>query len=172
MMSFRLRRRSVVKLRFVLQKAEDRDASIHKRFSWNYGPQSCAKRQMYVTQDDNSGQGHQDVMLIDRATSPLGPPAHSITGERHTDHWATLRCAQLQSLKQEDLRNHFKVSNYVADHTDPDLQSATQLPCPSLSSPISRPHSFPVQEGLFTCDMKPTVCFCRRRLEPRPRRLD
>ncbi|XP_034237361.1 pleckstrin homology domain-containing family G member 5 isoform X2 [Thrips palmi] len=72
-----------------VKKAEGRDASIQKRFSWNYGPQSCAKRQLHAAQDgldDGAGGGqisqvghHQDVLLIDRATSPLEPPPQNIT---------------------------------------------------------------------------------------------
>lgn len=62
----------------LFQKAEGRDArdaSIQKRFSWNYGPQSCGKRPTGYLQDDV-----QDVLLIDRATSPLEPPPQHITG--------------------------------------------------------------------------------------------
>ncbi|XP_052122364.1 pleckstrin homology domain-containing family G member 5 isoform X2 [Frankliniella occidentalis] len=60
-----------------VKKAEGRDATIHKRFSWNYGPQSCGKRQSSGHED--GAQGQQDVLLIDRATSPLKPPPQHIT---------------------------------------------------------------------------------------------
>lgn len=132
-----------------VKKAECRDASIHKRLSWNYGPQSCgSRRQSHWEDSAATGHpgghpgGHQDVLLIDRATSPLEPPPHVTSAAWSHVHAPSTERTEPVTFQSPSVGSSPSVSpgaGPAAAHGAAAAVSVTSSPARSTSSPIQLP---------------------------------